>query len=168
MGNVLLWLLVIEILGLVAFPLTFVLFKGLPDRGVTLTKVLALLLTSYLLWILGLTNLTPRPVSLSHKDDLVTVEFHKLDEPCTNPYSGPYQDKLKLTPPDIEMIVEAEAMSLSEVLTTLTSLSTNVGELTVDIRILTENVKMLKWVVPVLIAVVAIGMTVIAVFVGLD
>ena len=59
MGNVLLWLLVIEILGLVAFPLTFVLFKGLPDRGVTLTKVLALLLTSYLLWILGLTNLIP-------------------------------------------------------------------------------------------------------------
>ena len=53
------WLLVIEILGVIAFPLTFFLLKRLPDRGATLSKVLGLLITSYLLWVLGLTGLVP-------------------------------------------------------------------------------------------------------------
>ena len=51
------WLLVIEVLGVVAFPLTYFLLKRLPDRGATLSKVLGLLITSYLLWVLGLTDL---------------------------------------------------------------------------------------------------------------
>ena len=53
------WLLVIELMGLVAFPLTFVLFRRLPDRGYTVAKPLALLLAAYLLWLLGLTHLIP-------------------------------------------------------------------------------------------------------------
>ncbi len=59
MNNLLLWLLVIEILGIVAFPLTYILLKRLPDRGATLSKVLGLLISSYLLWVLGLTGLVP-------------------------------------------------------------------------------------------------------------
>jgi len=106
--------------------------------------------------ILGLTNLTPRPVSLPYKDDLVSVEFHKLEKPSTKPYSGPYQKKYKLGPEDIESIVEAEAMTLSEVLTTLTSLSKNVGDLTTD-------VKMLKWIIPII---VGLGITVIGIIVA--
>ena len=107
--------------------------------------------------ILGLTNLTPKPVSLPYKDDLVSVEFHKLEQPCTNPYSGPYQDKIELGLEDIEMVVESEAMSLSEVLTTLGSLSENVASLA-------THVKMLEWIVPLI---VVIGMTVIGIIVAI-
>jgi len=106
--------------------------------------------------ILGLTNLTPKPVSLPYKDDLVSVEFHRLEKPSTKPYSGPYQKKYELGPEDIESIVEAEAMTLSEVLTTLTSLSKNVGALTSDVR-------MMKWIIPII---VTLGITVIGIIVA--
>jgi len=53
------WLLAIELLGLLAFPLTFLLFHRLPDRGFTVAKPLALILFSYALWMLGLTQLIP-------------------------------------------------------------------------------------------------------------
>jgi YYY domain-containing protein len=53
------WFLVIELLGVLAFPLAFTLFQRLPDRGYTLTKPFALVLVSYLLWVLGLIHLVP-------------------------------------------------------------------------------------------------------------
>ena len=53
------WLLAVELLGVVALPLAFALFHRLPDRGYTLTKPLALGLFSYILWILGLTHFIP-------------------------------------------------------------------------------------------------------------
>lgn len=106
--------------------------------------------------ILGLTNLTPKAVSLPYKDDIVSVEFHRLEKPSTKPYSGPYQKKYELGPEDIESIVEAEAMTLSEVLTTLTSLSKNVGALTND-------VKTMKWIIPII---VGLGITIIGIIVA--
>ena len=48
---VLTWWLIMEILGLAALPLTYRLFKNLPDRGYAFAKSLGLLLTSYVLWI---------------------------------------------------------------------------------------------------------------------
>jgi len=45
------WWLIIEILGLIALPLTMRLFRHLPDWGYTLAKPLGLLLVSYVLWI---------------------------------------------------------------------------------------------------------------------
>jgi YYY domain-containing protein len=48
---VFLWWLIIEILGLIALPLTVRLFKYLPDRGYALAKPLGLLLVGYVLWI---------------------------------------------------------------------------------------------------------------------
>jgi YYY domain-containing protein len=48
---VFLWWLIIEILGLIALPLTVRLFRYLPDRGYALAKPLGLLLVSYVLWI---------------------------------------------------------------------------------------------------------------------
>ncbi len=59
MQHALIWLLSIEILGLIALPLAFNLFRRLPDRGLILSKILALLLLSYILWILGLTHVIP-------------------------------------------------------------------------------------------------------------
>ena len=55
----LLWLVAVQGLGLLAFPLAFRLFHRLPDRGYTLAKPMGLVLASYLAWLLGLTNLVP-------------------------------------------------------------------------------------------------------------
>ena len=59
MYHALIWLLIVEVLGLVLLPLAFILFRRLPDRGLGLSKVLALLLFSYVLWLLGSTHLLP-------------------------------------------------------------------------------------------------------------
>ena len=59
MANVLTWFITIEFLGLIAFPLAFLLFSRLPDRGYTFAKPLALVLVAYPLWLLGLTQFIP-------------------------------------------------------------------------------------------------------------
>lgn len=59
MGNIILWLLAIEFLGLITFPVAYLLFKRLPDRGFALSKILGLLLASYLLWVVGLIGIVP-------------------------------------------------------------------------------------------------------------
>ena len=59
MVDALTWLLAVELLGILALPFCFVLFRRLPDRGITLAKPLALVLFSYLLWVAGLTHVAP-------------------------------------------------------------------------------------------------------------
>jgi len=59
MVDVLAWLAAVEILGILALPFCFVIFRRLPDRGITLAKPLALVLFSYVLWVAGLTHLVP-------------------------------------------------------------------------------------------------------------
>ena len=49
-----------ELLGLIALPLAYRLFKRLPDRGATLSKVLGVLPVSYALWLAGLAGLAPQ------------------------------------------------------------------------------------------------------------
>ncbi len=51
MTDVLLWWVIIQLFGLAALPLSFRLFRWLPDRGYTFAKSLGLLLVSYLLWL---------------------------------------------------------------------------------------------------------------------
>src|SRR3972149_6306740 len=46
-------------MGLVAFPLTFLLFGGLTDRGYSLTKIVGLLFVGYFLWLGGVVGLLP-------------------------------------------------------------------------------------------------------------
>jgi len=107
--------------------------------------------------IIGVTNLTPNAVSLAYKDDFVSVEFHRLEEASTKPYSGPYQDKLELGSEEIEFIAEREGMALSEVLTTLRSLSQNVATLS-------SEMKTLRWVIPLI---VGAGIAIVAILVSL-
>ena len=59
MTDVLIWILAIEALGLLVFPLLFLLFRRLPDRGFLLAKPFALLVGSYALWVLGLAHIVP-------------------------------------------------------------------------------------------------------------
>ena len=103
--------------------------------------------------IIGITNLSPRPVSLSHGDDFVSLEIHRLEEATTKPYSGPYQDKLSLGPEEIEAITESEGMALSEMLTSLRVLTQSVGTLTTDVTSLTTEMKSLKFWVPFILTV---------------
>lgn len=51
MQSVLIWWLLIQLLGLIALPLAYRLFKWLPGRGYFFAKPLGLLLTSYILWM---------------------------------------------------------------------------------------------------------------------
>ena len=108
--------------------------------------------------IIGLTNLTPRPVPVPYLDDIVSVEFHRLEEPVETPYSGPYQDRMELGAEEIEFIAESEGMALSEMIHTLRSLSENVGILTKDVSLLTGEVRSIKRSMPVILA---IGLAVI-------
>ena len=59
MTDVLIWLFAVEALGLMVFPLLFLLFRRLPDRGFLLAKPLVLLLGSYSLWVLSLAHIVP-------------------------------------------------------------------------------------------------------------
>src|SRR5512146_97435 len=50
MGELVLWWLAAELVGLAALPLAAVLFANLPDRGWALSKPLGLLVVGWLLW----------------------------------------------------------------------------------------------------------------------
>jgi dCTP deaminase len=121
--------------------------------------------------ILGITNLTPEPITVPYGDSLVTVEFHRLEEASTKPYAGPFQDKMELRPEDVEFIVETSGMALSEVMKTLRSLSQSVGKLSldvsslaVDVSSLTKDVQRAMWITTLI---VGFGIAVIAVIVAL-
>ena len=51
MNDLLAWWVVIQVIGAVAFPIAFVSFNRLPDRGYAFSKVLGLLFVGYLLWM---------------------------------------------------------------------------------------------------------------------
>ncbi len=59
MVSVLYWLLVIELIGFVAFPLAFAILPRLGDRGYSVAKPLGLLLLSWFMWVLGSLHLVP-------------------------------------------------------------------------------------------------------------
>jgi YYY domain-containing protein len=53
------WLLIIEVLGAMAFPFVFLLLRFLPDRGYSFAKIVGLLIVSYLLWLGASLHLFP-------------------------------------------------------------------------------------------------------------
>ena len=76
MGNALLWLLLVELLGLLAFPVAFRLCGYLQDRGYGLSKALGLLLLTYPLWVLGSVGLPmTRPAALLLLAALAALSF---------------------------------------------------------------------------------------------
>jgi len=115
--------------------------------------------------IVGLTNLSPNPVVISHNEKLFTVEFHRLKEPTTKPYNGPYQGKDRIDSDDIEEIINSSRMTMPEVYTTLQSLSQNVEGLTSDVKSLASHMKYMPWVIGVSFAALSIVVTLISIFV---
>ncbi|MGD0948869.1 MAG: DUF2298 domain-containing protein [Candidatus Binatia bacterium] len=62
MGPLVVWWLVLEIAGLITFPLAFRLFSARADHGYAFSKILTLLLVSYVSWLLALVGV---PLHLS-------------------------------------------------------------------------------------------------------
>jgi YYY domain-containing protein len=50
--NLIIWYLLIVFIGIMATPVTFRLFRSLPDRGYSVTKPFGILLVSYIFWLL--------------------------------------------------------------------------------------------------------------------
>ena len=61
--------------------------------------------------IIGLTNLSSKPIIVLHKDRFLTIEFHRLEKSSSTPYEGPYQGRDRLSPDDIKTALEREYMS---------------------------------------------------------
>lgn len=51
MDEILIWLLIVEILGIIGFPIAFLFCNNLTDRGYSISKILGILLVCYLTWI---------------------------------------------------------------------------------------------------------------------
>ena len=111
---------------------------------------------------IGVNNLTPQKVTLPYRDDFISIEIHRLAEPTTKPYSGPYQHKVKLGPEDIEHIVDGKSYTLSEIMKRLQSLDNNIqqikadhqsldtkfGHLSSEVSLLASEMKFIKWAIP--------------------
>ncbi len=57
MFDVLIWWLMIQLIGWLALPVAFRVFRWLPDRGYTFAKSVGLLLTGYFVWLGASTRL---------------------------------------------------------------------------------------------------------------
>ena len=139
----------------------------------------------------GVTNLTPKPIVLTYGDDFLSIEIHKLNVPTKKLYTGPYQGKTELSAEDIEDIVSHDTLALSEVITTLQSLSRNVGELSQKMEKLEQTVymhgeqsakeikfinmhseqsakeiKFIKWAASILLGIIALAVAAIGVIIG--
>lgn len=97
----------------------------------------------------GITNLMPKPVTLTFKQDFLTLEIHQLLEPSTKPYSGPYQGKTEFDGGDVEYLFSSEVWTVPDIIKSAQSSSREVRELAIQ-------VKMLMWLLPVMIALVGI------------
>jgi len=62
---------------------------------------------------------------------------------------------MELSPEETEFITESESMALSEVITTLRSLSANVSQMS-------QEIKDLKWMIPIILAV---GMAILGIMI---
>ena len=56
---VIFWWFILEVIGLISFPLVSRLFGGLPDRGYSISKPVGLLLLTYIVWIISSFHIMP-------------------------------------------------------------------------------------------------------------
>lgn len=111
--------------------------------------------------VVGLSNLSPRDITIPYKERFCTLEFYKLAEPASKAYNGEYQDQQGISPRDLENLVEAQGMTFGQVIKLL-------GELSLNVKSLSDSVTFLKWIIPVAVAILAIGITVVGILVAMD
>ena len=98
--------------------------------------------------IVGLTNLSSRPIVLPYKDRFLTIEFHRLEQPSSTPYEGPYQGRDRLSPDDIKTALEREYMSQTEMIKMLEALVSTVDNLKSTVDNLKQTI---NWKLPLIL-----------------
>lgn len=79
--------------------------------------------------VLGLANLSPRTITLDFKDDLCTIEIHRLNREAGKNYEGVYmadQREGRIPTADKDYLRTIETMSVSDLTKALIDLSSNV------------------------------------------
>jgi len=104
--------------------------------------------------VVGLSNLSPRDITIPYKEKFCTIEFYKLTEPATVPYDGEYQNQAGISPQDLENLVEAQGMTFGQVIKLL-------GEVSLNVKSLSESMNFMKWMIPVALAVITIILIVV-------
>jgi len=109
------------------------------------------------IWIVRVTNLAPRRVTLPYKAPFLTVQLFKLAEPVEHPYTGSRQGQTGLRPKDLHELHDPESPTLGGMVKSLASLAKDVGDLKSAV----------KWMGVAVPAIVALGIAVIGIIVGL-
>ncbi len=99
----------------------------------------------------GLTNFSNKSIVLPHEDTFLTAEFHRLARPVEAVYSGPYQNRDKLSSEDIKLVMEREYMSQTEMMRTLEALVLSVKGLE----------RTINWHLPMMGIIMAVGIATI-------
>ena len=89
-------------------------------------------------------NLSPNPISLPYKEKFITVEFHRLNEPVTKPYSGEFQNRLKMNAQEIQNVIEKRGVNLAEIIKSMNGINKSIVQLT-------AFVSALKWIIPAIV-----------------
>ena len=103
-------------------------------------------------------NLGPSTIVIPFIEKLVTVEFFKLITEASKPYSGIFQGQKTIPSDDIEFILTAKGITVSDVIKELSTLSKNVSELK-------GTIDTMKWIVPLLAGIISGLISLLAVFV---
>ena len=107
--------------------------------------------------VVGLTNLSPRDITMAYGEQFCTVEFYQFPQDVSAPYQGEYQGQAGISGKDLEALVDAQGMTFGEVIRSLATLNATVSDLS-------RQVKLMAWGTP---AVVMTGVAVIGVLVAL-
>jgi YYY domain-containing protein len=93
------WWLTAQAFGLIGLPLTYWLFRALPDRGYAFSKSLGLLLTGYLAWLLAMLGLAPfgrvLVVVCALAVCVVGLLLSRAQRMGGNPQAGPADESVK-------------------------------------------------------------------------
>ncbi len=106
-------------------------------------------------------NTSTQTIALSFKEKIGMIQFIQLIVPAKKPYDGPYQEQLTIPPEDIDQVIEAEGMTMGNVIKSLQGLITSIK----DLRTSQENLrqdwdrheKRMQWIIGVLAIIVTIA-----------
>jgi YYY domain-containing protein len=112
--QVLLWWLIAQVLGWITLPITFRLFRWLPDRGYTFSKSFGLLLVSYIYWMGGVSGFIRNDYGgiLFAFFLVASISAWMLLRTRNHPTSGPTAELLPFLRSNKNMILVAEGLFL--------------------------------------------------------
>ncbi|MDD9823700.1 MAG: 2'-deoxycytidine 5'-triphosphate deaminase [Gammaproteobacteria bacterium] len=115
----------------------------------------------------GVTNLSPKPLTFAYKEDFLTLELHQLVEPCEKPYNGRYQDKTEFGAEDVEYLFSSEGFAFSDVIKSLQTLSAHVASLSTQMELTSKQMELVSRQIKFIMWAIGVGIAVIAIMVNL-